>query len=68
MWKNGLENLKDLKACIEYSNNKQDVYKNMEEYNPCRKCNVLIVFDNMIADMIRWLVTMTYSNNNWTIY
>ena len=41
MWKNGYENLKDLKACIKYSNNKQDVYKNIEEYNPCRKCNVL---------------------------
>ena len=64
MWKNGYENLKDLKACIKYSNNKQDVYKNIEEYNPCRKCNVLIV----IADMIRWLVPMTYSNSNWTIY
>ena len=30
----------------------QDVYKNIEEYNPSRKCHVLIVFDDMIADMI----------------
>ena len=29
-----------------------DVYKNIEEHNPSRKCNVLIVFDDMIADMI----------------
>ena len=29
--KNGLENLKDLKAFIEYSNNMQDVIKNIEK-------------------------------------
>ena len=30
----------------------QDIYKNIEDYNPSRKCNVLIVFDDMIVDMI----------------
>ena len=30
----------------------QDVYKNIEEYNPRKKRKVLIVFDDMIADMI----------------
>ena len=50
--KNGLEDLKDFKTCIKYSNNMQDVYKNIEEYNPNGKCNVLIVFDDMTADMI----------------
>ena len=30
----------------------QDVYKNIGDYNPSRKCNVLIVFDDLIADMI----------------
>ena len=30
----------------------QDVYKNIEEYNPGKKRKVLIVFDDMIADMI----------------
>ena len=29
----------------------QNVYKNVKEYNPSRKCNVLIVFDVMIADL-----------------
>ena len=43
--------LKDPTAFIEYSNNTQDVYKNIEEYNPS-KCNVLIVFDDMISDTI----------------
>ena len=42
----------DSKAFIEYSNNMQDVYKNIEEYNPDKKHKVLIVFDDMIADMI----------------
>ena len=36
---------------MEYSNDMQDVYKNIEDYNPGKKCKVLIVID-MIADMI----------------
>ena len=30
----------------------QGVYKNIEDYNPRKKCKVVIVFDDMIADMI----------------
>ena len=30
----------------------EDVYKNIENYNPGKKCKLLIVFDDMIADMI----------------
>ena len=45
-------NLKDQKAFTEYSNTMQNVYKNIEDYNPSSKYNVLIVFDYMIADMI----------------
>ena len=30
----------------------QDVYKNTDDYNPRKKHKVLIVFDDMIADMI----------------
>ena len=29
-----------------------DIYKNIEEYNPNKKCKILIVFDNMIADVL----------------
>ena len=29
-----------------------DLDKNIEEYNPNKKRKILIVFDNMIADMI----------------
>ena len=28
------------------------IYKNIEEYNPSKKRKILIVFDNMIADML----------------
>ena len=28
-----------------------DIYKNIEEYNPDKKCKLLIVLDDMIADM-----------------
>ena len=42
----------DHKAFIEYSNDMQDVYNNTEDYNPGKKRKVLIVFDDMIADMI----------------
>ena len=29
-----------------------DIYKNMEEYNPNKKCKILVVFVDMIADML----------------
>ena len=47
----GLDHLKDSKAFMEYSNDMQDVYKNIEDYNPGKKRKILIVFDEMIADM-----------------
>ena len=37
---------------MEYSNDIQDVYKNIEDDNPIKKRKVLIIFDDMIADMI----------------
>ena len=48
----GLKHFNDPKAFIEYSNDMQDVYKNIEEYNISKKRKILIVFDDMIADMI----------------
>ena len=30
----------------------QDIYKNIEEHNPNRKCNILIVFDDIVLHMI----------------
>ena len=37
---------------IEYSNDMDDIYKNIEEYNPNKKQKILIVFDDRIADML----------------
>ena len=37
---------------MEYSSDMKDVYKNVENYNPGKKRKILIVFDDMIADMI----------------
>ena len=47
----GLKHFNDPKAFIEYSNDMQDVYKNIEERNTDKESKILIVFD-LIADMI----------------
>ena len=39
-------------AFIECSNDMQFVYKNIEDYNLGKKRKMLIVFDDLIADMI----------------
>ena len=49
----GLKHFNASKAFIdEYSNDVNDTNKNIEEYNPNKKRNILIVFDDMIADML----------------
>ena len=48
----GINHLNDPKAFIEYSNDMYDVYKNIHNYNPNKENKILIVFDDMIADMI----------------
>ena len=40
------------KAVIGYSNDMDVIYKNIEDYNHNKKQKVLIVFDDMIADML----------------
>ena len=37
---------------MEYSNDMQDVYKNIEDNNQNKNRKILIVFDDMSADMI----------------
>ena len=36
---------------MDYSQTINDVYANLEDYNPVKERRVLIVFDDMIADM-----------------
>ena len=48
----GLKYYDNPKAFITYSNNMQGVYKNIDEYNVDKERKILIVFDDVIADMI----------------
>ena len=48
----GLKHFNDPKALIECSNDMQDAYKDIDEYNINKERKILIVFDDMIADMI----------------
>ena len=48
----GMKHLNDLKAFIECSNTMDDVYENIDNYNPTRGRKILIVFDGMIADIL----------------
>ena len=48
----GIDHFNDPKGFIEYSKDMHDVYKNINDYNPYKHNKELIVFDDMIADMI----------------
>ena len=47
-----IKNVKNPQVLIKYWNKMQDFYKKIEEHKPERKWNVLIVFDDMMADRI----------------
>ena len=49
----GLKNLNDPHAFIEYSNDMNDVFDTIDDYNKNRDKKVLIIFDDMIADIMR---------------
>ena len=48
----GINCLNDSKAFIENSIDMDDIYKNIEEYNPNKERKILIAFDDMIADSL----------------
>ena len=48
----GINHLNDLNAFMECSNTLDDVYENINDYNLSRRRKILIVFDNMIADIM----------------
>ena len=48
-----LNRFNDCKAFIKYSNDKCDVYKNIDDYNIDKERKIFIVFDDMIADIIK---------------
>ena len=47
-----INHFNDPKAFTEYSNDMHDVYKNIDSYNLDKENEILIVFDDMIPDMI----------------
>ena len=48
----GIKHLNDSKAFIDCSNTMDDIYENIDHYNPNRKRKVLIVCDDMIVDIM----------------
>ena len=48
----GTNHFNDPNAFIESSNRMDDVYQNIDDYSPTRKRRILIVFDDMIADIM----------------
>ena len=48
----GIKHLDDSKAFTECANTMDDIYENINNYNPNRKRKILIVFDDMIADIM----------------
>ena len=48
----GLNYLNDLKAFIEYSNDMDDIYKNIKEYDPNKRRKILIIFDDVNGDIL----------------
>ena len=48
----GTNHFNDPNAFIECSNTMDDVYENVDDYNPSRKRKTFIVFDDMIADIM----------------
>ena len=50
----GIDCFNDPNAYIECSNTMDYVYENIDDYNPCRKRKILIVFDDMIADTMKY--------------
>ena len=49
----GIKTLNDPHAFIEYSNDMNDVLGDINNYNKNRNKKVLIIFDDMIADIMR---------------
>ena len=48
----GTKHFSDSNAFVEYSNAMDDVYENIDNYNPSRQRKILIMFDDMIADVM----------------
>ena len=50
--KAGIKNYNDANAFIEYFNTMDDVFSNIDEHNTRRKRRILLILDDMIADIM----------------
>ena len=48
----GIKHVNNPKAFIKCSNTMDDIYENIDDYNPSRRRKILIIFDDMIADIM----------------
>ena len=48
----GIKHVNNSKAFIECSNTMDDIYENIDDYNPSRRRKILIIFDDMVADIM----------------
>ena len=48
----GIKHVNNPKAFIKCTNTMDDIYENIGDYNPSRRRNILIIFDDMIADIM----------------
>ena len=68
----GTKQLNDPDASIECSNTMDDIYENVDDYSPNKKRKILIVFDDMIADIVTnqkfqvRIKELFISDCNWT--
>ena len=54
----GLNHFNDPKAFMEYSNDMQDVYKNIEDYNPIKKSKVLVYKKYKLFDVTKFILVL----------
>ena len=48
----GLKHFNDSKAFIEYSDDMDNIYKSIEDYNPNKKRKTSLLLDDMIVDTL----------------
>ena len=48
----GIKHINNPNAFIECSDTRDDIYENIDDYNPSRRRKILIFFDDMIAEII----------------
>ena len=49
----GIKHLNDPDSFIKYSNTMDDIHENIHDYNSSRKRKIVIIFDDMIADIMK---------------